>query len=236
MKKIAILQSNYIPWRGYFDLIAAVDAFIVYDEVRYTKNDWRNRNLIKTPQGPQWLTVPVLTAGRTGQTVRATCIKGTDWAACHWRSLEGNYRRARHHEEVAALLRPLYLEARHERLSALNRALIDSVCAYLGIGTPLGDACDHVLEGDRNGRLIGLCRQLGADVYVSGPAALHYLDVSRFAAHGIAVEWFDYDGYADYPQLWGAFYPQVSVLDLLFNCGPRSAEYLHHARRWTRSA
>lgn len=229
-KKVAILQSNYVPWRGYFDLIAAVDEFIVYDEAQYTKHDWRNRNLIKTPQGSQWLTVPVRNKGLLGQTVRAAEIEGTAWAPKHWRNLEANYRRARHFEEVAALLRPIYLEQDHRWLSVLNRRLIDTVCAYLGIATRMTDACDYVLEGDRTGRLVALCEQAGATLYLSGPAARTYLDEQRFAERGIGVQWFSYEGYGEYPQLWGPFAPRVSVLDLLFNCGPQAAHYLKHAK------
>jgi hypothetical protein len=231
MKKLAILQSNYLPWRGYFDLIAAVDEFIVYDEAQYTKNDWRNRNLIKAPQGLQWLTVPVKSSGLLSQTVRSAEIAGTAWAVKHWKSLEANYRRARHFDEVAALLRPVYLEHEHRLLSDLNRELIDLVCRYVGIGTRITDDCDYLLAGDRTERLVSLCEQAGATLYLSGPAARSYLDEQRFAARGVGVQWFDYDGYADYPQLWGAFSPRVSVLDLMFNCGRQSAHYLRYARR-----
>lgn len=231
MKTVAILQSNYVPWRGYFDLIAAVDEFILYDEVQYTKHDWRNRNLIKTPQGRQWLTVPVKSRGLLGQPVREAEIAGRVWAAKHWKSLEANYRRAPHFEAVATLLRPVYLEREHGQLSALNRQLIELVCRALGITTRITDARDYRLEGDRNERLVGLCRQAGAARYLSGQAARSYLDERRFTDGGVAVEWFDYDGYAEYPQLWGAFEPRVSVLDLLFNCGPRAAQYLRYAAR-----
>lgn len=231
MKTVAIVQSNYVPWRGYFDLIAAVDEFILYDEVQYTKHDWRNRNLIKTPQGRQWLTVPVKSRGLLGQSVRQAEIAGRGWAAKHWKSLEANYRRAPHFDAVAALLRPVYLERQHGHLSALNRQLIELVCRTLGITTRITDARDYRLEGDRNERLVGLCRQAGAARYLSGPAARSYLDERCFAEGGVAVAWFDYDGYAEYPQLWGPFEPRVSVLDLLFNCGPRAAQYLRHAAR-----
>src|SRR3990172_2397370 len=98
-KKIAIVQSNYIPWKGYFDMIAAVDEFILYDDMQYTRRDWRNRNQIKTPQGQQWLTVPVKVKGKYLQTIRETEINGTDWAEAHWTGIAQNYRRAPHFEE-----------------------------------------------------------------------------------------------------------------------------------------
>ena len=142
MKKIAILQSNYIPWKGYFDMIAAVDEFILYDDMQYTKRDWRNRNLIKTPQGLQWLTVPVKVKGRYDQTVRETEIDGTDWAQVHWKALIRNYPRAQHFEEIAKLFEPLYMQREYTLLSALNREFIEAVCAYLGITTKISNCWD----------------------------------------------------------------------------------------------
>lgn len=106
MKKIAAAQSNYIPWKSYFDMIAAVDEFFLYDHVQYT----RNRNKIKTPQGAQWLTVPVKVKGKHHQTIRKTEINGTGWAEKHWKALVHNYRSAPHFDEIAALFEPLYRE------------------------------------------------------------------------------------------------------------------------------
>jgi len=109
MKKIAISQSNYIPWKGYFDMIAAVDEFILYDDMQYTRRDWRNRNQIKTPQGVHWLTVPVLVKGKYYQKIKDTQIDGADWALVHWKSLIQNYRATPHFNDIAAWLEPLYL-------------------------------------------------------------------------------------------------------------------------------
>src|SRR5512141_1739419 len=124
MKKVAILQSNYIPWKGYFDMIATVDEFILYDDMQYTRRDWRNRNQIKTPQGVQWLTVPVKVKGKYSQTIRETMIDGAEWAEIHWKSLAQNYRRAPHFNGVAEVVKPLYLEKQYPFLSDLNYAFI----------------------------------------------------------------------------------------------------------------
>src|SRR5438477_2176814 len=131
-KKVAIVQSNYIPWKGYFDKIAAVDEFILYDDMQYTRRDWRNRNQIKTPQGQQWLTIPVKVKGKYHQSIRETEIDGTDWKEAHWKAIVQNYRRAPHFEEIAGLLEPFYRQCQHTHLSTLNRALIELVCEYLG--------------------------------------------------------------------------------------------------------
>lgn len=230
MKKVAIVQSNYIPWKGYFDLIAAVDEFILYDDMQYTRRDWRNRNQIKTPQGVQWLTVPVLVKGRYHQKIRDTQIDGIAWADAHWKTLLHNYRSAPHFAEIASWLEPLYRHAVHTHLTSLNRMLIDAVCRYLNIGTPITYSWDYELVDGKTERLADLCRQAEATEYVSGPAARDYLDESIFAERGIQVTWFDYSGYPEYPQLWGDFVHGVSILDVLFNCGPACHRYMRHVR------
>ena len=230
MKKIAILQSNYIPWKGYFDIIAAADEFILYDDMQYTKRDWRNRNLIKTPQGLQWLTVPVKVKGRYDQTIRETEIDGTDWAQVHWKALIRNYPRARHFDEIAKLIEPLYMRREYTHLSALNREFIEAVCTYLGITTKISNSWDYVLTHGKSERLADLCAQVGATEYISGPAAKAYIEEGQFAKRGINVTWFDYSGYAEYPQLWGEFIHGVSIVDLLFNCGKDTPRYMKYLR------
>jgi hypothetical protein len=231
VKRVAIVQSNYIPWRGYFDLIASVDEFVLYDDAQYTKRDWRNRNTIKTPQGLLWLTVPVRSKGRFDQRVCETEIDGSDWQAAHWKSILQHYARARHIADLRAALAPVFEGSPHALLSGLNRALIESVCGALGITTRLSTSAGRPLPDGRTAKLVELCRRAGAATYVSGPAARAYLDESEFASAGISVEWFGYEGYPEYPQLWGAFEPRVSVVDLIANCGPRAPEYMKYVPR-----
>jgi WbqC-like protein len=226
MKKVAVVQSNYIPWKGYFDMIAAVDEFILYDDMQYTRRDWRNRNKIKTPQGTQWLTVPVRVKGKYHQTIRDTEIAGVDWARDHWKAFIQNYGRAPNFRSVAAIFEPLYLESRHTHLSALNRELIESVCRYLGFTTKISNSWDYALIDGRTERLADLCAQAGCTKYISGPAARDYIDENVFVDRGIQLCWFNYDGYPEYPQLWGTFNHGVSILDLLFNCGKESRLYM----------
>ncbi len=230
MKKVAILQSNYIPWKGYFDLIAAVDEFILYDDMQYTRRDWRNRNKIKTPQGLQWLTVPVQVKGKYLQTIRETEIRDTAWAADHWKALVCNYGRSPYFTEVAQWLEPYYRDRIYSHLSALNRDLIEAVCRYLGITTTIRNSWDYQLIEGKTERLAYLCRQAQASEYFSGPAAQEYLDESIFAAQNIKVTWFDYGGYGEYPQLWGEFVHGVTILDMLFNCGPETPQYMRYVR------
>lgn len=230
MKKVAILQSNYIPWKGYFDMIAAVDEFILYDDMQYTRRDWRNRNQIKTPQGVQWLTVPVKVKGKYHQSIRETEIDGTDWAEAHWKTIVQNYRRAPHFEEVAAIFEPLYLQHQYTHLSALNRKLIEAVCAYLGIATKISNSWDYQLIDGKTERLVDLCAQAGGTEYISGPSAKGYVDEDIFAKRGITLSWFSYTDYLEYPQLWGDFAHGVTILDLLFNSGKDAPHYMKFVR------
>jgi len=225
-KRVAIVQSNYIPWKGYFDLIAATDEFILYDDAQYTRRDWRNRNQIKTPQGVQWLTVPVRVKGRYHQSIRETEIDGTEWAEQHWTRLRQNYARAPHFARYAPELEALYLHGRHDTLSALNLAMLTWVNRQLGIATRMSSSSDYTLEGGRTDKLLNLCLQAGATEYLSGPAARDYLDESRFAAAQVAVRWFDYPAYPPYAQLWGEFVHGVTVLDVLFHCGPDARRHV----------
>lgn len=224
-KTIAIVQSNYIPWKGYFDLIAAVDEFILYDDVQYTRRDWRNRNRIKTPAGLHWLTVPVASKGNYDAPIREIRVEGLDWIDRHLRALDANYARAPHAAAVLDWFEPI-LRSRHSHLSSLNRALIERISTELGISTRIRSSSDFQLAAGKTERLLDLCVQSGADRYVSGPGARVYLDEARFAEAGIRVEWFDYGGYAEYPQLWGSFEHAVTILDLLSNCGADAARYM----------
>lgn len=223
-KKVAILQSNYIPWKGYFDMIASVDEFIIYDDMQFTKNDWRNRNKIKTPKGLEWLSVPVGQA--ISRRVRDVELPAGKWGDKHWRTLVANYSRATYFKDVAPLFEVIYREETFQHLTTLNRRLIEAVCDYLHIQTTIRYSWDYTLGDGKTERLVDLCKQAGASQYISGPAAMEYLDVNLFAEENITVEWFSYAGYPEYPQLWGAFEHGVTILDLLFNCGPESVRFM----------
>ena len=226
-KKVAIVQSNYIPWKGYFDMIAAVDEFILYDDMQYTRRDWRNRNQIKTPQGVQWLTVPVQVKGKYDQRIKETVIDGSDWAVNHWKALAQNYRRAPYFYEVATWLEPLYTES-YTHISELNRRFIEVICCFLGIKTVISNSWDYTLLDGKTERLTDLCLKAGGTEYISGPLAKDYLEERIFSDRGINLTWFDYAGYPEYHQLWGEFTHEVTILDLLFNCGKNAHRYMRY--------
>jgi len=226
-RRIAILQSNYVPWKGYFDLIDHVDEFVVMDDVQYTRRDWRNRNRIKTPHGTRWLTIPIMSKGRFEQRINQVEIADPSWARSHWKAIESAYGRQPGFDVTAETLAPLYKRlSDHALLSDSNYLLLRAVCDLLSIKTPLTSAAEYPHRASRNGRLLDICLAAGASEYVSGPAAKSYLDIDRFTDAGVAVSWFDYSGYREYPQPHGPFEHAVSIVDLLCCTGRDSRSYV----------
>jgi hypothetical protein len=227
VKRIAILQSNYIPWKGYFDIINSVDEFVIYDDAQYTKRDWRNRNLIKTENGVKWLTIPVEVKGKYNQTIRETIVANKLWSEKHWKTIRIYYRTSSYFKEYEELFDEAYLQCRKlDSLSVINRLFIDLINSILGIETPLTDSSDFFFKGNANEKIISLCKQLGAGIYVSGPAAKEYLSQDLFDKEGITISWMNYHGYPEYNQLSSPFEHQVSILDLIFNEGIKAPLFM----------
>lgn len=225
-KRIAIVQSSYLPWKGYFDLIRSVDEFVLYDDMQFTRRDWRSRNRIKTANGLLWLSVPVSVKGKYEQKIKDTEVLDSSWARKHWHSLRHAYAQAPFFKDYAAELERIYAELADERrLSAINHRLITATCAFLGIGTPVTWSMDYPQREGKSERLLSICQAAGAVHYLSGPAARDYLDVELFDRNGVSVSFADYSGYPEYPQMHGAFEHAVTALDLLFHVGPSSADY-----------
>ena len=224
-RRLAILQSNYIPWKGYFDIIHDVDLFIFYDDVQYTTRDWRNRNRIKAAQGPEWLSVPA--TGDRQQRVCDVQIVDRKWQAKHWRTLEQNYGKCPHFSRYREYFEHVYLGQIWASLSELNQTLIRHISReFLGIDVQFGDSRDYGSSGQKLERLLDLVRRSGAGAYISGPAARDYIDPARFAELGVELVWKDYAGYPEYSQRYPPFEHGVSVLDLLFNTGPDAPWYI----------
>jgi hypothetical protein len=231
-RSVAVLQSNYLPWKGYFDIIHDVDLFIFADDVQYTKNDWRNRNKIKVPDGTAWITVPVGQA--IGRRICDVEIRDHHWQEKHWKTLRQHYAQTPHFGACEAFLRRVYLERRWNSLSELNQHLIVTIAReFLGVTTEFADSRSFPLDGKRLDRLLKLLSAAGATRYVSGPAAAAYVDPSRFASAGIELEFKSYAGYPEYAQRFPPFDHFVTILDLLCNVGPASA---FHIWGWRASA
>lgn len=225
-KKIAISQSNYIPWKGYFDLINSVDEFVLYDDVQYTKRDWRNRNIIKTKDGLKWLTIPVETKGKFVQKINETRINNKKWAQDHWKAIQHSYSKTRCFDKFKNKFENTYLNLNTEMLSLINYTFINLVCEILEIRTKLSWSSDYELYGDQTERLINICRQAGANIYYAGPKAKNYLDEKKIKDSNIKLVYFDYNSYVLYRQLWGEFIHNVTILDLIFNEGLDAKKYM----------
>jgi len=226
MKKVAILQSNYIPWKGYFDLIRMVDEFILYDDMQYTRRDWRNRNKIKTPNGATWLTIPVEVKGKYFQKINETVISEPGWAKDHWATIKQFYSKTKFFADYKDRFEQLYLGTNERYLSLVNYGLIQTINEVLGITTKISWSSDYTLVDGKTERLLSLVQQAGGTEYISGPAARDYIVDSMFSDAGVKLSWMDYSGYPEYAQLYPPFEHGVTVLDLIFNEGPNASQFM----------
>ena len=226
---LAAHQPQFAPWLGYFDKVARADAFVLLDNVQFKKNEWQNRNRIKGSGGPQWLTVPV--AGDFGRKIAELDIASRqNWPERHLKTLRTCYGRAPHFDATfsryeAVACRPW------KKLADLNIELLHDLLAQIGLERKILLASElGPLSDDRDERLIALCRTLGAETYLAGAGGREYMQLERYRAAGIEVKFQDYR-HPSYPQLFGEFAPNLSVLDLLFNCGHRSMEIIREGRQ-----
>jgi len=223
--KLAVLQSNYIPWKGYFDIIHDVDLFLFYDEVQYTKNDWRNRNRIYTQTGVQWLTVPV-SAGLDVSIDQAAIVPDR-WQMKHYQSLLTSYAKAPFFQYYRDFLEFVYLESKWEKISDINQFLIKKISSeFLKIPTRFDSSRNFASSGSGHQKLLSLIQSTGAAVYVSGPAAKSYIHAEDYQKAGIQLIWKDYSNYPEYRQLFQPFEHHISILDLLFNTGADAPYYI----------
>jgi len=223
--KIAIIQSNYIPWKGYFDIINDVDAFYFLDNVQYTRNDWRNRNKIKIPGGTMWLTIPV--GSGINRLISEVAIRDNKWALKHWKTITHLYSKAPYFKLYREFFEYIYMENKWESLSAVNQYLIKTIALeFLKIKVKFMDLSGRTTPGEKLDRLINIIRLSGADDYISGPNARDYIDESRFAAEGIKLIYKDYSDYPEYLQFFPPFDNYVSIIDLLFHVGPDAPYYI----------
>jgi hypothetical protein len=224
MKTVVVLQSNYIPWKGYFDLIHDADEFIFLDDVQFTKQDWRTRNKVKTAHGAHWLTVPV--GSDSDRLICEVEIKEHAWQFNHYKTIISNYSKCPFFNRYEHLLKNIYLETQWLNLSTLNQTLIKSLSQDLGINTVFKDSREYGAEGKKGDRILDLLSKSGGTRYISGPAAKDYIDPRSFESAGIELVWKNYTGYPEYPQRFTVFEHGVSIFDLLFNVGPDAPWYI----------
>lgn len=227
--KVGIIQSNFLPWLGYFDFIRETDLFIIHDDLQYTKGDWRNRNKIKTPRGVEWITVPVHYRS-TSQLIEETPVDySSPWTRRMLNRIRESYRHTPCFEPYFSELSEL-LSQPAPSISDLNLRLIHWVCRNLEIGTPIRMSREYHPQGTKTERLIGILTQVGASTYLSGPAARGYLIPEMFEQAGIRLEYKQYN-YPAYEQLYPPFELGVSVIDLLFMKGKDARFYLEHKEK-----
>ena len=225
MKSVVIIQSNYLPWKGYFDLINDADEFIFYDDLQYTKNDWRNRNKIKTKNGSEWITVPV--GSSKNRLICEVDVDNPIWQKKHWNTIQQLYSKAPHFANYKPFFEDVYRGQQWTNLSVMNQFLIESISKmFLNITTEFNDSRKYDIAGQKLDRLLDLVTKTKAERYISGPAAKDYIEAARFAELGVELVWKDYSGYPEYPQRFPPFEHSVSILDLLFNVGPDSPWYI----------
>lgn len=221
-----VLQPGYLPWLGFFEQLHRADEFVFLDDVQFDKHGWRNRNRIKGPEGPQWLTVPVRVGGQDRPRISEVEIDSTQrrWPAKHLQSLRSNYAPCPFFGWLYPELEEV-LQQPWERIVDLDIALVERLCDLLGLRRSMRRCSSLDIAGERCERLVKICHQLDCERYYSGAAARDYLDVALFERGRIAVEFQDFI-HPEYPQRYGAFCPHLSVVDLMFNCGPRSLEII----------
>ena len=226
MKKALITQSNYIPWKGYFDAINMVDEFIIYDDMQFTRRDWRNRNKIKTKDGLIWLTIPVEVKGKYFQKINETVISDPNWGMHHWKTIQYNYHKTPYFTLYKDQFEEAFLNNDKKYLTEINLQFLQLICGILGINTPIRFSKEFELKEEKTERLVDICKKIGATDYYSGPAAKAYMNESLFANENINIHYFDYSGYPEYPQLFNNFAHDVSIIDLLFNEGENAKKYM----------
>ena len=226
MNTLAVLQSNYIPWRGYFDIINDVDEFIIYDEVQYTKNDWRNRNILYVNGKKQWITLPC--GYDLKRTIDEVQFNNTiPWQRQHWELIKNTYAKAPYFKMYKVFFEHVYLENKWEYLSEFNVYLIKHIAKnFLKIDTKITNSRMYKSIGNRQEKLISLLKDANANRYISGSAAKNYIDETDFIQSGIELIWKDYSGYPEYKQLYSPFLHEVSILDVLFNTGENAPYYV----------
>ena len=225
MTTVVILQPGYLPWLGFFDQMRRSDVFVYYDDVQFDKHGWRNRNRIKTPAGPLWLSVPVLHSGRHGQPILEVEIDNrVPWARKHISSIRQNYTRAPFIDDYLPALDAV-LQRPWKYLVDMDMRVVELMGTWLDIQPRIARSSELGIEGEKSARLLDICRHFGADCYISGDAAKDYLDFELFAANGIRVEWQEYP-HPVHPQLHGEFLPYLSALDLVLNTGAESQKII----------
>jgi hypothetical protein len=214
--KVAISQSNYLPWRGFFALIASVDLFVFLDEVQFTSRDWRSRNLIKTKHGLKWISIPV--GDSITRRVKDVILPKGPWRGRHLSQILQAYEGSTNFEFGANFITRILDTNSFITLSEFNKFCIERISREIfQLKTHFVDSSQICHSGQSSSRIYSIAKEVGAQEYLSGPNGRNYLDVLSFNDSGIKVSFADYSKLEIYPQLHGPFVGNVSIVDLIFN-------------------
>ena len=225
--KIIITQSNYIPWKGYFSAMRKATHLVLYDDMQYTKRDWRNRNKLITPNGPKWLSIPIDVKGKYYQKINEAQVSDMGWGVKHWNFIKNNYKKSPYFNKYKDYFKDLYLNPPSSFLSDINLEFIKKIIILLEIDIKIISSKEFNLTGDKTEKLVNICKELNAKKYFTGPAAKNYMDESLFINNSIEIEYYNFSGYPEYKQQWGGFDHAVSILDMFFNLGPETVKYFN---------
>ena len=226
MKTVVINQPRYLPACNYIHRMTLADIFIYLDVAQYTPGDWENRNRIKTANGPILLTVPVMRE-KHEKLIKDTKIDNSkNWSTTHLKAIQFNYKKAKYFDRYVKFFETVYSTEWHY-LCDLNIFITDFIIKDLGIEAQFIKASELKLKPEAKGQelLIELCNKVDGDTYISGPMGRNYIEDETFRKANIKLYFHDYS-YPVYPQLYGAFEPYMSIIDLLLNCGPESCEIM----------
>ena len=219
----AISQSNYLPWKGYFHLIEKSDIFIFYDTVDFTKRDWRSRNKIMTPHGLQWLTIPL--GSNRGKAIQDVILPEGPWRHNHFETIKINYSKSPFIQDVIEILSPVFKDQKITKLSSFNQAIIRQIATYLEIDTLFHNSSEFNIKGERVQRLIEISQEVGADTYLSGPAAKGYI-TNQFDDIDLNLTWMEYGPYETYKQRGTPFSHHVSIVDTIATLGKSTIDHI----------
>ncbi|MGV3278669.1 WbqC family protein [Rickettsiales bacterium LUAb2] len=223
MKKIAIFQSSYIPWKGTFDIMNKVDIFVFFEDVQFTKKNWRTRNKIKTTGGSKWLTVPVKNDNLLDKKIYEVEIsQEEDWQINHYNAIANSYAKAKFFKEYKYLLDEIYLQKKWTNLSEFNIFTNKLIAKTLGIKVEFANSKDLAITSSKTDKVVDICKAFNANYLLNGPTAKEYTEEDKLLAAAIEVEYMDYTKYPEYTQLNGEFEHNVTILDVIFNCGPEA--------------
>jgi len=227
MSKVIITQPNYIPWKGYFSPMIKADYLVLYDDVQYTKHDWRNRNYLISDKGPELLTIPVKTKGILNQKIYEAKISDNRWNIKHLKFIKYNYSKTFFFKNYFEIFEDIYLNTKTDLISEVNYIFTKKIIELLNIKIKILKSSELNIFGDRNQRLINICKHLNCETYLAAPNSKCYLNENLFTKNDLKIKYHNYSNFKEYEQNWDGFEHKVSILDMFFNLGNKTIDYLN---------